>query len=273
MKKKFLACILLPVVILFSCTKESSTIQGNEEAKMITFSANAQDWSSAANSSNPYDYVGIEHNKAAKHIVENISYHNLPNAQINYTTTKAYVAANSDNNTIENFNTKTSITLLADILNNFGSSLPTSATYTPILDRNTNLSAAAKNYLNNLINQMLNPNNTALTYNFYKSMIISWEGGINSLNISQNDKKTLYMSASIIRYSLLLWKDLEYPDFGNERLQLIPFKIRLFGWIATALADGVVFAGASSILTPVGGACLAGAASAGVAAVCGINNW
>ncbi|RYD99626.1 MAG: hypothetical protein EOP54_03440 [Sphingobacteriales bacterium] len=273
MKHKIIAAILLPLVTFFSCTKESVKTKENKDIKRITLASNVQNWSAAANSSNPYDYVGLEHNKAAQHLVENLSYGNLPNPQVNYNTVKTYVAANFNSTTAANFNANTSAALLSNILSNFGSTLPTANNYAPVININTNLSAIAKGHITGLINQLLNPSNSALDYNFYKSMIMNWENNISSVNVSQDDKKSMYMFASVIRYSLLLWKDVEYPDSSNGQLQLMKFKIRLFGWIATAVVDGAVAVGAAGLVTPLGSAALAAGASGAVAAVCGIYNW
>lgn len=221
------------------------------------------DCSTAANSQNAYDAIGAQHNTTLEYLMNNLTEKqrlNIPSA-IN---TSAEFVEKQFGLTIESGTDLESSTLglenLYSKINN-----PEGPSKEDFLDV-INISKIAKNHLDIFLTDIYNSQD--LDFQVFKAKAVKWESQIEMLNLSDNEKKALYSFGSTIRYSYLGWLNV---NKNKTELSGNKFRLRLFGWIVTAVADAV---GAVIGALGSGGtaAVIIGAVGSGMAAGVGSHN-
>jgi len=237
---------------------------------MFSITINAQafslgDCSSAANPNNPVDIIGVQHNTSLEYVMNNLNEQQRLSSSTTFSTTSQFVERSLGrkfNSIADRQNAEQGINYLFNSINKIKA--PTKADFLGVL----NLSKPAKNHLDVLISYIYG--NTSIGFAATKNTIISWEGQIKGLGLSAQETEALYTFGSTIRYSYLGW---ENANVRNTTPAGQAGKLRLFGWIVTAICDAV---GATIGALGSGGAAavICGAAGSGMgAAVSAHNGW
>jgi hypothetical protein len=231
----------------------------------LRMASRTDNWQAAANPENPLDNVGLLHNQVLSNILNDVEYGNLSNAEAVYGSETVYADRNFGSDAVSRFQA----VFPQDRLANFCSSLGSDRPSVDFMVDLTGLSSSGKDYLRPLIEDLYgHPSNT--DYDFLKNKIMVWESQIASQNFSDEDANGLYAFGSTLRYSLLAWQAAEFPDTNAGHVQM---RLRLFGWIATAIFDGVGGALGTIGGGPIVGALAGGGMSAGCAFICNHYDW
>jgi|GEM_PF-3412576 len=276
MKKLSLMALAIIVVSVFfySCKKtevneptgEAPIEEGHRQLKVKGAESL---WRDAANPENPMDEMGLHHNQCLKFITDNLPYDKLTDAKAVYEASFKYgeVTFGADEMRVVSGVFK---------IDELGSFYETIRQDIPSLDavmEMTKTTGQSREYLKTLLVGIYDPKITDFEFERAKRDIIEWESGISGLSISDKEKSSLYGFGSTLRYSLLAWSTAEFPEKGDEHVIIEGrFRLRLFGWIATAVFDAVGFIG-GSVATPVTGVIVGAAMSAGAAGVSAHNGW
>lgn len=276
MKKMKLALLLAATlsVSVFSCKKSADleapgaateTVTGTS-GRPVQLNGWQNAWEDAANAENPYDQMGLQHNQCLKFILDNQPFRNLSDAQSVYASAFKYGELTYGTDEMK----LVAAAFKVDELKNFYANI---AGGVPSLDEvmaMTKTSGDASDYLRSLVEKIYDPKIEDADFSSLKRDIIEWESRIGSLSVSEGEKRSLYGFGSTLRYSLLAWSNAKFPDSGDGHVVL--GRIRLFGWIATAIFDAVGFV-AGSVATPATGVIVGAAFSGGAAFVAHQNNW
>jgi len=230
-KLGFLAAAAM--ITLSACQKKDANVTTNTPGPAHSLRLTPDD---AANSANPFDYMGLAHNEAlqaTRAVWTNSSstFHDI------YTSSTTFIRTNYDPHVVaspERDVENTYYTVKAD-MPNYGATLIAA----------TPLSATGKTYANNIMQILLRPNTTA-TYMDLKNAVVAVEVQVaGDRNLSTADKQALSKIASVGRYSTLYWVN-ESAGLNRTGTPLLttngvttPVAAQTMGfnWIGAVMAD------------------------------------
>ncbi len=212
----------------------------------------------AANSANPNDNIGVEHNDALYYLASNYTIPQLQNVNTLYNAGIQYMNNTYGPNSAPNFSTNFTTSTINNYLSVLSPSAPPANSF---FTNSAPISSIGKAFLSQLLNQIYNQSAANSGYPNIKSKIVTWENQISALSVTNTEKFALYAYGSTLRYSLLAWST------NNTFTSSINFnsqnkKLKWWQWLCVGLMDaGGAIAGATlggGVGAVVGGAVMSG---------------
>jgi len=221
------------------------------------------DWRAAANPENPFDEIGLGHNRCLSSILATVPVEGLSDASRVYDAGFEYGASRYDRSQLDRFAEVFTRDQVASVYETLRSGIPEQAYVLEL----SGVQGDARDYLGRLLAQVYTNDAAELSYDDLKRVIMRWEAGIASERFGDQDRMALYAFGSTLRYSLLAWQGVELPADGQGHVELRNFWHHLFHWVATAVFDAAGAIAGTAIGGPVGGVVGGAALSGGTYAI------